>query len=122
MWPGQVLSDSRPPALALLAAPPLRRAFDASLRRATDVVSSAPWSLLAGEWDHASLAAAFGTMAMAPPCFLPHHPHCRHALSLPSLLDRRWKQFHSTGHLSRCLGSPWVVLSQRRSRSPTYHS
>jgi hypothetical protein len=37
------------------------------------------------------------------------------------LLDRRWKWFHSAGHLSRCPGFPWVVLSQRRSRSLTHH-
>jgi hypothetical protein len=49
----------------------------------------------------------------------PHH--YRHALSLPSLLDRRWKRFHSVGHISRCLGSPWAVLSQRRSCSLSYH-
>jgi hypothetical protein len=61
-------------------------------------------------------------------CLLPHHSLRRHALSLPSpsfpssLLDRCWERLRSTSHLSRCLGSPWAVLSQRRSRSSSYHS
>jgi hypothetical protein len=42
-------------------------------------------------------------------CFVPHHSHDRHALSLSSppplspILDRRWKRFHSASHLSRCI-------------------
>jgi hypothetical protein len=83
----------------------LQRTSDGPLRRPTDDSSSAPapapgtpisttWSPLAGGWDSASLTAAFSTMAMTPPhplrlggqlrCILPHQPHCRYALSLPS--------------------------------------
>jgi hypothetical protein len=61
-------------------------------------------------------------------CILSHHSHHRHALSLtPTFphtpyLDRRWKQFYSFSHLSMCLGTPWTILPQRRSRSPSHHS
>jgi hypothetical protein len=125
----------------------LRRASDASLRRATNAsgralapaprtTTSTPWSPLAGGWGPASLVTAFSTMAMTPPpptgwlipSFLPHNSHCRHALFVPShpflppLLDRRWQRYHFAGHLNRCLGFPWAVLSQRRSRSPSHNS
>jgi hypothetical protein len=61
-------------------------------------------------------------------CLLSHHPYHRHALSLTPTsshtpyLDRRWEQFHSFGHLCRCIGIPWTVRPQRRSRSPSHHS
>jgi hypothetical protein len=78
MWSGQAPSASRPPALALLTAPHygmpptppygvpvVPRAPPALLPSGTP--TSTTWSPPAGEWDNASLAAAFSTMAMTPP-------------------------------------------------------
>jgi hypothetical protein len=125
----------------------LRRAFDTSLQHVIaafdpttsptpGTTTSTTWSALDGGWDSTSLAAAFSTMAMTPPlrlggqlrCFLPHHSHYKHAFLhpshpfLPPLLHRCWKQFHIVSHLSRCIGSSWVILSQRRSHFPSHHS
>jgi hypothetical protein len=95
-----------------------------------------PWSPMVGGWDSASDATAFCTMAMTPPpprlggrlrFLLSHHSYCRHTLLVPSHAFpppfdyHRWKRYHCTSHLSRCLGSPWAVLSQRRSRSTSHH-
>jgi hypothetical protein len=96
-----------------------------------------PWSPMVGRWDSTSLTAIFGIMAMTTPpsewvvdsraSYTPP-PLQAHTLSLPSipflppLLDRRWRWFHFVDHLSRCLGSSCVGISQQRSRSPSYHS
>jgi hypothetical protein len=125
----------------------LRHAPDASLRCAHRAPGSAhapapgtptstTWSPPAGGWDNASLAAAFSTMAMTPPSSdwvidsgASYHTtpttgtlSRSHPPFLSPILDHCWKWFHSTSHLSRCLGSPWAVLPQRCSRSSPHHS
>jgi hypothetical protein len=136
MWLGHAPSASRPPAPALLAAPPYgvpaTPPAPALGDPHLDDLVPAGWRLgrrlphrrLEHHGDDPS-SHRLGDQLW---CLLPHHSHCRHALSLPSpsffspLLDRRWKRFHSASHLGRCLGSPWAVLPQRRSRSPSHHS
>jgi hypothetical protein len=134
MWPGQALRASRPLAPALLTAPhygmpltppygvpvmpqappaflppgpPPRRLGPHRLAGGTtppSLLLSAPWRI----GDDPSLLRLGDRLW----CLIPHHSHCRHALSLSSppflspILDHRWKQFHSASHLSRCLGSP----------------
>jgi hypothetical protein len=147
MWPGQAPSASRPPAPALLTTPHydmpptppygvpvVPQASPALLPSGTP--TSTTWSPPAGGWDNASLAAAFSTMAMIPPSSdwvidsgASYHTtptagtlSRSHPPFLSPILDHRWKWFHSVGHLSRCLGSPWAVLPQRCSRSSPHHS
>jgi hypothetical protein len=73
MWPGQTLGASRPsaPAPALLTTPP---AYDAPPTNPAPpplqpmgTSTTTPWSPLAGGWDANALAAAYSTMALAPP-------------------------------------------------------
>jgi hypothetical protein len=123
MWPGQAPSASCSPAPVLLTAPPYGVPPTTPAQPQLPppgTPTTTPRSSLARGWDIASLAAAFSTMVMAPPSSnwavdsgVPTNTPTVGTLSrsyppfLPSLLDRRWKRFHSTGHLSRCLGSPW---------------
>jgi hypothetical protein len=78
MWPGQAPSASRPPAPALLNAPHygmpptppygvpiMPQAPPALLPPGTP--TSTTWSPPAGDWDNASLTAAFSTMVLTPP-------------------------------------------------------
>jgi hypothetical protein len=86
MWPGQALSASRPltpvPALLINCAPynaPSSRAYGLppygvppttpTLPQLppTGTPTTTPWSPFARGWDPASLAAAYNTMALAPP-------------------------------------------------------
>jgi hypothetical protein len=143
MWLGQAPCTSRPLAPALLIVPPygvpptppygVPASHPAPPQLLPPGTPTTTWSPPSGGWYYASLAVAFSTMAMTPSlyilwCLLPHHSHYRHALPLPSpsflssFIDRRLEWFHSTRHLSRCLGSPWTVLPQRRSRSHPHHS
>jgi hypothetical protein len=145
MWPGQAPSASRPSAPALLTAPhydmpptppygvpPGSARVPAPGDPHLDDLVPAGWRLgqrlprrcLQHHGDDPSLLRLGDRLW----CIIPHHSHCRHALSLSSppflspILDRRWKRFHSASHLSRCLGSPWTVLPQRCSRSSPHHS
>jgi hypothetical protein len=143
MWLGQAPSASRPP--ALLTTPPAYNMPPYGVPRPTRgppqlpptrPSTTTPWSSFVAGWDPVALAAAYSTMALAPPpsdwvidsgasyhttptlgmlSLTPTSPHTPY-------LDRRSKRFHSSSHLSRCLGSPWTVLPQRRSRSPSHHS
>jgi hypothetical protein len=83
MWSGQAPSGPRPPALAILTVSP----YGAPQTPAYDIPpygvppitqappqlpppgtpTTTPWPSLAGGWDPASLAAAYSTMALAPP-------------------------------------------------------
>jgi hypothetical protein len=74
MWPGQTPGASRPPAPApapaLLTTPPAYGAPPTNpapplLKMGTS--TKPPWSPLAGGWDGNALAAAYSTMALAPP-------------------------------------------------------
>jgi hypothetical protein len=147
MWPGQAPRASRPPVPTLLTVPP----YGVPPTPPYGVPASHPapphllplgtptttWSPLSRGWDNASLAAAFSTMAMTPPSSdwvidsgaSYHTTPTTGTLSrshppplLSSFIDRRWERFHSARHLSRCLGSPWTVLPQRRSRCSPHHS
>jgi hypothetical protein len=78
---------------------------------------TAPW-----RWLHHPLTGSSTPVHPITPlplqaCYLtPTHPfHTPH-------LDRRRQRVHSSRHLCRYLGSPWTVLPQRCSRSPSHHS
>jgi hypothetical protein len=151
MWPGQAPRASRPPAPALLTVPPYGvPPYGVPPTPPYGVPASHPapphllppgtpmttWSPLFGGWDNASLAAAFSTMAMTPPSSdwvndsgASYHTtpttgtlSRSHPPLLSSFIDRRWEWFHSARQLSRCFGSPWTVLPQRRSHCPAHHS
>jgi hypothetical protein len=71
MWSGQTPDASRPPAPALLTTPP---AYDVPPTtptppqlQPTGTSTTAPWFPFAGGWDPNALAAAYSTMALAPP-------------------------------------------------------
>jgi hypothetical protein len=69
MWPGQAPRASRPPAPALLTVPPygVPASHPAPPQLLPPGTPTTTWSPLSGGWDHASLTAAFSTMAMTPP-------------------------------------------------------
>jgi hypothetical protein len=68
MWPSQATSASRPPALALLTAPPYGvPPLTPPQLPPLGTSTPTPWSPVARGWDPAALAAAFSTMAMTPP-------------------------------------------------------
>jgi hypothetical protein len=149
MWSSQAPSASSPPAPTLLIVPPIahlhrlpttylpcrpRLRLSSRLRgppprlpglRSIEVGTKppslppiAPWY-----WLHPHLT---GSSISVPPTTPPPSQACYLAPTHlipppPPHIDRRWKWFHSAGHLSRCIGSPWTVLSKRCSRSPSYH-
>jgi hypothetical protein len=95
MWPGQAPSASRPSAPALLTAPhydmPLTPPYGVPIVPQAPPALLTPPALLPSLDDNASLAAAFQHHDDDPSllrlgdrlrCIIPHHSHCRHALSL----------------------------------------
>jgi hypothetical protein len=112
-------------------APPMTSASPPLPPRGTPTTT--PWTSFTRGWDptshrrlqHHGVDSTIFWLAHRLRC-IPHHPYHRHAISFTptsfytTYLNRRWKRFHSSSHISRCLGTPWTVLSQRRPRSPTH--
>jgi hypothetical protein len=145
MWLGQTPGASRPPTLALLTTTPAYGVPPYSASPTTQHhLRSSLWGHLPQHHVPHPLDARTPTPSPPPTTLWRwlHHPltgsstpvhpitpfppqACSltptHPFHTP-YLDHSWKWVHSSSHLSRCLGSPWTVLPQRRSRSPTHHS
>jgi hypothetical protein len=132
MWPGQTPGAPRPPALAsaLMTTPPAYGAPPMTPvpppLQSTGPYTTTPWPPFPSGWDTNALAAAYNTMALAPPSsdWVVDSGASYHTTPTTSMLSHSHPppSSHPTSscHLCGCLSSSWTVLPQRRSHSPSH--